>query len=327
MGEGFKYINAEKYYLRGLTMNSLIKKIITKPEKIFYGFQKIGLMDWMNDEIYIKFSYKMIYGRKLNLENPKAYTEQLAWLKLNWRSELAIKCADKYQVREYVRQKLGDDAERYLNKIYGVYENINDIDFDMLPDKFVIKPTNGSGDVVICENKDKFDFQKEKKKLLKNKKKHFSNLTKEWVYDNLPQRFLIEKFIESSDGKAIKDYKFFCFHGEPKFLFVCSERDIDPKFDFYDLDWNPIPVINGHERLKDIQKPEMFEEMINLSRYLSEDFPHVRVDLYQENGRIYFGELTFFHFGGFTKFEPDSFDFEFGKYLNIDLIKSIKDNQ
>lgn len=301
-------------------MINLIRKIINKPEKIFYGFQKAGLMNWMSDEQYIKFSYRMIFKRKLDLENPQSYTEKLAWCKLHWRSNLATICADKYLVRGYVRKKLGENADKYLNKIYGVWEKVDEIEIEKLPSKFVIKPTNGTGDVVICKNKSEFDLKKVKKKLMSNNNNCFANLTKEWVYYNLSQKFLVEKFIESSDEKAIKDYKFFCFHGKPQFLFVCSERDIDPKFDFYDLEWNPIPVKNGHERLLNIEKPEKLDEMISLATKLSEDFPHVRVDLYQENGRIYFGELTFFHFGGFTTFEPDNYDFIFGKYFDINKI-------
>lgn len=298
-------------------MNNIITKIINKPEKIFYGFQKIGLMNWMSDEQYIKFTYRMIFGRKLNLDNPKAYTEKIAWLKLHWRSQLAEICADKYLVREYVEKKLGSKADKYLNRIYGIYNKVDDIDIRKFPEKFVIKPTNGTGDVVICTNKESFNWSKEKNILLKNSKNNHAKLTREWVYYNLSQKFLVEEFIESSNESSIKDYKFFCFYGQPKFLYVCSERNIYPKFNFYDLEWNPIPVESGYKRASEIERPEMLEEMINLASKLSEDFPHVRVDLYQENGKIYFGELTFFHFGGFTKFNPDSYDFEFGKYFDI----------
>lgn len=301
-------------------MNNLISKIINKPEKIFYGFQKAGLMNWMSDEQYIKFSYRMIYGRKLDLDNPKAYTEKLAWYKLYWRSQLAPICSDKYEVRNYIKEKLGNSADKYLSEIYGVWNKVDEIELDKLPEKFVIKPTNGTGDVVICKEKKIFNFEKAKKKLLSNSNNNFASLTKEWVYYDLKQKFLVEEFIESSDGKAIKDYKFFCFYGKPQFLFVCSERDIDPKFDFYDLEWNAIPVENGHKRLGNIPRPELLEEMIKVATKLSEDFPHVRVDLYQENGKVYFGELTFFHFGGFTTFEPDIYDFEFGKYFDLDKI-------
>ena len=300
----------------------IINKIIQKPEKIFYAFQRMGLMNWMSDEQYIKFSYRMIFGRSLNLENPKAYTEKLAWCKLNWRCDLATRCADKFSVRSYIYEKLGQDADKYLNEIYGVWNNFEEIDFGKLPKKFVIKPTNGTGDVVICKDKDNFDYKKAKRKLLTNSKRSFSNLTKEWVYYDIPQRFLVEEFIETDDEDGIKDYKFFCFHGEPKFLYVCSERNVEPKFNFYDLDWNEIAVRSGYSRGKKIQKPKMFSEMIKLAEHLSKDFAHVRVDFFQENDRIYIGELTFFHMGGFTKFEPDEYDYIFGKYFCLDKINA-----
>lgn len=301
-------------------MSNIISKIIHKPEKIFYGFQALGLMNWMNDEQYIKFTYRLIYGRRLNLKDPKAYTEKLAWCKLYWRNPLARMCADKYKVREYVKNKLGAEAKKYLNEIYGVWDNLEEIDLKFLPNRFVLKPTNGSGDIVICNDKSEFDFKVAKKKLLSNVKHHFASRTKEWVYYDLPRRFIAEKYISSSDNKAIKDYKFFCFYGEPRFLYVCSERNTNPKFDFYDMNWNAIPVINGHQRKCNIEKPELFQEMVALSRKLSSDFPHVRVDLYHEEGEIIFGELTFFHLGGFTKFEPDKYDFEFGDYFNLSKI-------
>lgn len=300
-------------------MSNIISNIIHNPGKIFHGLQKAGLMNWMNDEQYIKFSYRIIFGRKLNLGNPQAYTEQLAWCKLYWRSPLARQCADKYLVREYVKSKLGEESAKYLNEIYGLWDTLEEIDYAMLPNQFVLKPTNGSGDVVICEDKATFNLKAAKKKLLRNSKHHFSDYTKEWVYYDLSQKYLAEKYISSKGGKAITDYKFFCFHGEPKFICVCSERDVALKFDFYNMDWNPIPV-DVHQRLGQIEKPELFDEMVVLAKKLAVDFPQVRVDLYQEEGKIYFGELTFFDAAGFKKFEPDEYDFEFGKYFDISRV-------
>lgn len=300
-------------------MDNLICKIIKKPEKIFYGFQKAGLMNWMSDEQYIRFSYRMIFGRRLNLENPQAYTEKLAWCKLYWRSPLASQCADKYMVREYVVSKLGEDAARYLNQIYGLWNRLDEIDLHALPEQFVLKSTNGSGNVVICKNKAAFNWKAAKRRLLMYSRWHFSNLTKEWVYYDLPQRFIVERYISCLDGKAIKDYKFLCFHGEPKVLYVCSQRNHNPRYDFFDMQWNPIPIF-VNERQESIEKPALFDEMVWLARKLSADFPHVRVDLYQEEGKIYFGELTFFDSGGFTKFEPDYYDFAFGKYFDLSRI-------
>ncbi|MCD8054873.1 MAG: glycosyl transferase [Lachnospiraceae bacterium] len=297
---------------------SVLTKIRHNPEKIIYGLWRGGLLDWMSDEQYIKLTYRIAFGRKLNLDNPQAFTEKINWYKLNWRDPLAKKCADKYEVREYVRDTVG---EKYLNEMLGLWNSVDEIDFSALPQKFVLKPTNGSGDVLTCEDKNNFDWESGKKVLQKYSKRHFSGKTKEWAYYDLPYRILGERFIESSDENQIKDYKFFCFDGEPKFLFVASERGTEHlKFDFFDMDWNWLPVTNGHEHNPNLQKPVLFDEMVAVAGKLSAAFPHVRVDLYEEEGKVYFGELTFYHFGGFTKFEPDRWDFEFGKYFDISKV-------
>jgi len=151
--------------------------------------------------------------------------------------------------------------------------------------------------------------------------KDYSSLNKEWHYQYIKNRIIIEEFIETEDGHAPKDYKIFCFHGEPKFLYVASDRDKNCKFDFYDLNWNKIPVTQTHiHNKKDINKPEKFEEMLEICRILSKDFPHVRVDLYYENGNIYFGELTYFHMSGMSPFWPKKYDYIFGEYFDISNI-------
>ncbi|MBR5597737.1 MAG: glycosyl transferase [Lachnospiraceae bacterium] len=300
----------------------MLIKVIKHPEKIIYGFERLGLLDWISEERYIKIVYRLAFGRKLHLNNPQAFTEKINWYKLFWREPLMKVCADKYEVRKYVQECVG---EKYLNEIYGIWEDFDEIDFEMLPEKFVLKPTNGSGDVVICENKKTFDQKKAKKVLMSNKKRHFSSKTKEWAYYNLPFRIVAERYIESDDCNQIKDYKFFCFDGEPKFLFVASERGSDNlKFDYFDMEWNWLPVRNAHDHNPNLEKPGCFSEMVTIVRRLSKAFPHVRVDLYEEQGRVLFGEMTFYHFGGFTTFEPDEWDYKFGKYFNLNNIKRSK---
>lgn len=297
-------------------VGEILKKLIYKREKLFYIPADLGLLNWMNDEQYLRYSYKKIFKRDLNLDNPRAYTEKLAWMKLYWRSPLAEKCADKYLVRDYVKEKLGNEvSSNILPHLYNHWEDIHDISLDSLPDKFVLKPTNGTGDVYVCKNKKNANLLKIKKNLKKNVDGKFAKRTREWTYYNLTPTYMAEELLEDDEDVCIKDYKFFCFNGEPKFMFVCSERNIDPIFDFYDMNWNHIPVKNGHENSNGIKKPDKFEEMKEIARILSEDFPHVRVDLYFVNGKIYFSELTFFHFGGFTTFNPDKYDFVFGEYF------------
>lgn len=301
-------------------MNNIIEKIINNPEKIIYGIEKLGILNWLDDEKYIKLVYRLAFGKKIDLNNPKSFTEKINYYKLYYRNPLMKQCADKYEVRKFVKERIG---EKYLNDCIGIWNNINDIDFNKLPNKFVLKPTNGSGDVVICDNKNDFDWNVAKTKLYQNRRKHFSSKTREWAYYDLPYRIIGERYIESSDEYQIKDYKFFCFNGEPKFLFVASERGTENlKFDFFDLNWNWLPVTNNHNHNPNQDKPQHFEEMLMICRKLSKEFPHVRVDLYEEEGKIYFGELTFYHFGGFTKFEPEEWDYKFGEYFKIDNIKN-----
>lgn len=230
-------------------------------------------------------------------------------------------CADKYAVREYVEQKIG---LQYLIRMYGIWDSADEIDLMSLPNQFVLKPTNGSGDVVICKDKRKFDWGQAKKIVATNKKRHFSSKTKEWVYYDLPYRIIAEELLESSDADQIKDYKLFCFEGRCKFLFVASDRGTENlKFDFFDTDWNWLPIRNAYDHNSNLKKPEHFDEMLEIAKCLSEDFPHVRVDLYEEQGKVYFGELTFYHFGGFTRFEPDEWDFKLGEYFDVTKIKKM----
>lgn len=299
-----------------------IAKVIKYPEKIIYGLERMGFLDWMNDGQYIKLVYRLAFGRKINLDNPTAFTEKINWYKLHYRDPLVKKCADKYEVREYVEKTIGG---AYLNECLGLWDNADEIDFSKLPDRFVLKPTNGSGDVVVCTDKAKLNVSQARKTLAQYSKRHFSSKTKEWAYYDLPYRIVGERYIESSDGCQIKDYKIFCFYGEPKFLFVASERGTEHlKFDFFDLKWNWLPVTNGHEHNPNLPKPQHFAEMLDIAGKLSKAFPHVRVDLYEEEGRVYFGELTFYHFGGFTRFEPDKWDYKFGKLFDIEKIPDDK---
>lgn len=266
-------------------MANIVMKIIRQPEKLIYGMERLGLLDWLSDEDYIKVTYQLAFGRKLHLDDPKAFTEKINWYKLNYHDPLMRKCADKYDVREYVASKIG---EKYLNECFGVWNDVNDINFDLLPCQFVLKPTNGSGDVVICKNKTKLDWEQAKKILAQNSKRHFSSKTKEWAYYDLPYRIIGERLIKSSDDNQIKDYKIFCFNGKPQFLFVASERGTEHlKFDFFDTDWNWLPIKNAHEHNPGLKKPEHFEEMLKAAAKLSAEFPHVRVDLYEEEGKVF----------------------------------------
>lgn len=271
----------------------------------------------MSDKEYLIQVGKVMLGYKMNLDNPITFNEKINWYKLNYKNDLMPVCADKYAVYDYVKSK---GLENILIPLYGVYDSIDQIDLTTLPESFVAKVTGDCGGIVVCKNKSTF-YKEANKKL--NVARDYSNNNKEWPYHLIKNRIIVEELIKTQDGKSPKDYKFFCFNGEPKFLYVASDRDTHCKFDFYDLNWNHIPVKQGHpNNKKGIKKPEQLEEMLNICRKLSKDFPHVRVDLYYENGKIYFGELTFFHMAGLTQFTPQKYDKIFGDYFDISNINN-----
>ena len=270
----------------------------------------------MSDKQFLVQKGKINLGYTMDLDNPITFNEKLNWYKLNYKNDLMPICADKYRVYDYVKSK---GLEEILIPMYGVYDSVDEIKLDELPERFVAKITGDCGGIVICKDKSKF-FDEAKKKL--DVTRDYSNDNKEWPYHHIKNRIIIEALIETKNGQSPNDYKFFCFNGEPKFLFVATDRDTHCKFDFYDLEWNHIPVKQGHPNNKNgVKKPEKFDEMLNICRILSKDFPHVRVDLYNENGKIYFGELTFFHFSGLTSFIPKKYDKIFGQYFDINLNK------
>ena len=279
----------------------------------------LSLLNWVPDKVMIKFQYRLKTGRKLNLKKTIRYTEKLQWYKLYYRDLLMAQCADKYSVREYVRSK---GLKNILNEIYGVYDNANEIDFDKLPNKFVLKKTNGGGgnDVLICKDKSRFDVKDALKKIEKWTEIESNGVGREWVYYKIKPRIIVEKFIESENDDLI-DYKFFCFRGEPYYLYVIDGRKLgkEIKLGIFDLEYNQLPYFRGDEErmLKAPDKPKNFGQMINIAKKLSSDFPHVRVDLYNIRGNIIFGELTFFDGSGYQTYEPDEFDFIMGDKFKL----------
>ena len=206
-----------------------------------------------------------------------------------------------------------------LVKLYGVYDSIDDVKFEELPDKFALKMNNGSGCNILCSDKSKLDIPSIKKQFRREFKRNYYYTYCEWGYKNIVPKVICEELIETQDNKPPKDYKIFCFNGEPEYIFVASDRiNHKTKFDFYTKEWKWIPVKNHYPNAGDVlTKPDALDSMLDIARRLSKPFPQVRVDLYYENGQIYFGELTFYHFSGFTPFDPDSFDYEVGKKFEL----------
>lgn len=301
---------------------SNIRDLLKKSEMITYTYdqcKKFYYKYMISGENYVKRRFKQRLGRELELENPIKFNDKLQWLKFNWYDPFAQICADKYRVREFVAQKI---AREYLNDIYGVYESVRDLDIDKLPSSFVLKCNHGSGFNIICKNKEKVNWKDEFRKLKRwlNRDYYFPN--REWVYKGIKPRIICEKYLEEDTGD-LKDYKIFCFHGEPKLIIVDVDRFKIRKRNFYDVNWNLMNVTSQFPREnRIIPKPPTLDEMLELSRILSKDFPHVRVDWYSVHNKIIFGELTFFHASGYGIFKPVEFEIEMGSWLDLSKIKN-----
>lgn len=272
------------------------------------------------------FSTRLFMRRKLgydlDLENPKSLNQKMQWLKIYVYSndKRVADRIDKYKVRTIIEESgLGNT----LTKLYGVWDKAEDIDWDKLPRKFVLKCNHGSGYNIICKDKSEFDTNKAIKQLNKWMSENYGYENAELIYDYVEHKIICEEFIETEDGLPPKDYKIFCSYGQPKLLFVAQDRyEGNTKFDYYDTDWNWIDVRNGHPNAaKHMEKPDYLDEMLDAASKLSKEFPLVRVDFYHENGRLYFGELTFLHFGGVQCFDPGDYDFKFGSLFPLDIEK------
>lgn len=297
-----------------------IKKVMSNP--IYYAIIFIGRILHKTvkfDAIYLKILYRFKMKKSLDLKNPQTYNEKLQWLKLYDRNPDYVKMVDKYEVKNYVKELIGDE---YIIPTIGIWDKFEDIDFDSLPEQFVLKCTHDSGGLVICKDKSKLDIKEAKRKINHALKRNYYLNTREWPYKDVKPRIIAEKYMDDGSGQ-LKDYKFFCFNGEPKSLFIASDRGIDTRFDFYDMDFNHLDFINGYKNSgKKISKPQGFEKMAELSRKLSKGLPQARIDFYDINGKIYFGEITFFHWSGLTPFNPEKWDYTFGEWIeleNIDL--------
>lgn len=298
----------------------IIERIIKSLKRRVHNFRKGWLSKYGSESAYLKFIFKYRVGYELNLETPKTFNEKLQWLKLNDRHPEFTSIVDKITAKDYVESKGGS---QYIIPTIGIWNNVDEIDWNSLPNQFVLKCSHDSGGIVVCKDKSKLDIEAAKTKLTKGWVSNYYRYYKEYPYKDVKPRLIAEEYLEDESGYELKDYKFFCFNGEPKFLFVATDRQKqgeDVKFDFFDMDWNHIPVVNGHANAKITpQKPKNFEEMIEVARKLSKGILHVRVDLYNCDGKIYFGELTFFHFSGLTPFEPIEWDYKFGEYLELPI--------
>ena len=291
-------------------MNSLFEKIkwsISDPVIRSGYLDRLGFYKRLSDEKYLKKKFFLSMGYPLNLDNPQTFNEKIQWLKLYDRCPEYTMMVDKYAVREYIAKKIGKE---YLIPLLGVWDSPDDIDFESLPNQFVLKCNHNSGlGLCICKNKSELDIKKVKRGLKRGLGQDYYLHGREWPYKNVPRKIVCEKYMTDESGVEPKDYKIFNFDGEPKIIEVDYDRFVEHKRNLYTIDWQYIEAEIQYPADPDyhIERPERLEKMLGLARILSEGFSHVRTDFYCIDDHIYFGELTFYHGSGFEKFRPEKF--------------------
>lgn len=273
------------------------------------------LMGIIPDKTYLRLLYRIKTGRVLHLDDPRTYSEKINWMKVYDRNPLYTQLADKLEVRDYVKKRVG---EEYLFPLLGVWNSFEEIDFDKLPERFVLKCTHDFGSVVIVNDKDTIDISEIKKRINGELKFNFYYRGREWAYKDIKPRIIAEKNMQEGETRLV-DYKFFCFGGRVKYIFVAQGRDVDLRFDFFDRDYNHLDIVNCYPNADTVpDKPKCIDEMIEVAEKLSSGINNVRVDLYEIAGRVYFSEMTFYHKGGMGAFEPYEADLMIGKdFLQI----------
>ncbi len=294
-----------------------IKKCLQYPSKVLLKLDKYGIIR-LKDDNYLKMMYRSIFFKKLDLENPKTFNEKLQWLKVYDRKDIYTTMVDKYEAKKYVASIIGDE---YIIPTIGVYDSFNEIDFDKLPEKFVIKCTHDSGGLVIVKDKSKMDYNSVKKKIDECLNRNYYYLYREWPYKNVKPRIIVEELMEDKNCSSLTDYKFFCFNGEPKLMYMAVGLD-DHKtasMSFYDMNFKLTDCKRKDYKYIDYipKKPKEFDQMINFSKLLSKDIPHLRVDWYEIDGKLYFGELTFTTNGGFIPFESEKWNYKMGEWIEL----------
>lgn len=292
-----------------------LRLLLKSPKKIIRAAAGNGLLNFLPDAFYLKIVFQAETGYKLNLKNPLTYNEKLQWIKLYDRKPEYTIFVDKYAVRAYIAQILG---EKYLIPLIGVYDSVEEINWNLLPNRFVLKCTHGSGCNIICWDKKVLDIEQSKKKLHQWMKKSWYWFGREWSYRDIKPRIICERFLETEDGKAPVDYKFMCFNGEPKLIQVHYDRFGDHTNNFYDSNWNKTSIRQGVPNSNIItNKPETYGEMYRIARELSKGMAYVRIDFYEHCGKVYFGEITLYPTSGFTAFSRYEDDMELGSWITL----------
>ncbi|MBR4333258.1 MAG: glycosyl transferase [Clostridia bacterium] len=293
-----------------------LKKILSRNVrgKLMYA------LSWLPDEPYVKLFYYATTGRKLNLKNPVTFEDKQQWLKLHDHNDRYTQLVDKYAVREHIKNTIGAE---YSFPLLGHWDRFDEIDFDALPEQFVLKCNHDSGSVKVIKSKSALsaeEMQQLKKHFDKKIRRNFYFAGREFPYKNIKPCIIAEQYMtdDKQETSSLNDYKFLCFYGEPKIVLIVTDRATDCRYDFYDMDFKQLDLRYGKGRDDDKnQKPEFFEEMKEIAAKLSEGIPFVRIDLYEVNGQVFFGEYTFYDGGGFQWYKPDEWEYKLGSWLKI----------
>lgn len=291
----------------------------TKILKPLRSFAWSGILNWLDDEKYLKLIYFLDLGRKLDLKNPKTFSEKLQWLKLYDRKPEYTAMVDKYEVKKIIANIIG---KQYVIPTLGVYDRFKDINFEKMPKKFVIKCTHDSGGLVICKDKDRLDVNAARRKINKALRRNYFWSGREWPYKDVKPRIIVEKYMEDSKTHDLKDYKFFMFGGKIGCVLVDCDRFTNHTRAIYDPNWKRMKFTETYPTDYSVEQdcPKNFKKMISLVKKLVNAIgnpPHVRIDLYEVDGKIYFGEITFFHGSGFSKFDPPEWDKKLGDMIEL----------
>lgn len=300
-------------------MNKLIK-LLVDPSYRKTILLNAGFYKNLTDEDFLKMKFRIEMGYELNLDNPQTFNEKLQWLKLHDRNPLYTRMVDKCEAKKYVADIIG---EQYIIPTLGVWNSVDEIPFDQLPERYVLKSTHDSGGIVICRDKNTFDVAAAKRKLNKSLHHDYYQQNREWPYKDVKRRIIAEQYMEDISSSDLPDFKVHNFDGTPRVILVCRDRFKDSGMteDFYTADWEHLDVKRpAHPQAREeIAEPDELQEMLSISEKLSKDIPFLRTDFYSINGHLYFGELTFFPSSGMQRFDPDSYDELFGSWITLNV--------
>lgn len=291
-------------------------KLLELPGKILFTIGIKGYIKFLNDETYLKMMYRCRFHKKLDLKNPKTFNEKLQWLKLHDRKPEYTQMVDKYLAKKYIAERIG---EEYIIPTLGVWDRFDEIDFDALPDQFVLKCTHDSGGLVICHDKSKLDIAAAKKRIEECLKRNYYYAGREWPYKNVKPRIIAEAYMQDTHVNDLWDYKFFVFNGEVRLMFICQNRGKGTtRADYFTREFEHVDIVWGFPNAECMpKKPKEFDRMVELAERLADRIPVLRVDFYLVNGHIYFGEATFYDGSGFDIITPNEWDETLGSYVYL----------